>query len=210
MELLTWPWYRALRLCRPVSQVHPAGTVGEWGGAGTTGTPLCPSTLPLPWGGRKLIPVEGRANSMWPYLSRELSLGWSCPFFGRSPLVVSTASAALGLGVGLEFGTRLELGASVPGQEAFPTGSWSIPAVATPEVSKGASSSSCSAFPAAEGGFVPGSGVPDVSGDLGSGSGAVRGVMLLGVPFSRQLWLLLALPRLFPALPRFSLGMVPM
>ena len=57
---------------------------------------------------------------------------------------------------------------------------------------------------------MPGSGLPDISGDLGLGSGAVRGVLSLGVPFSRQLWLLLALLRLFPALPRFSLGMVPM
>lgn len=57
---------------------------------------------------------------------------------------------------------------------------------------------------------MPESGVLDISGDSGLGSGAVEGLLLLGVPFSGQLWLLLALSRLFPALPRFSLGMVPM
>lgn len=40
--------------------------------------------------------------------------------------------------------------------------------------------------------------------ELGSGA------LLLGIPLSWQLWLLLALPWLFPALPRLSLGMVPM
>lgn len=57
---------------------------------------------------------------------------------------------------------------------------------------------------------MPGSVVPDILGDSGLGRGAVRGVSSLGIAFSRQLWLVLALPRLFPALPRFSLGMVPM
>lgn len=57
---------------------------------------------------------------------------------------------------------------------------------------------------------MPGPGVPDTSGDSGLGTGPVQGVLSLGNPFSWQLWLLLALPRLFPALPRFSLGMVPM
>lgn len=57
---------------------------------------------------------------------------------------------------------------------------------------------------------MPGPGVLDISRDLGVGSRAVWGCLSLGVPFSWQLWLLLALPRLFPALPRFSRGMVPM
>lgn len=51
MELLTWPWYGAPQPCRPTGQVHPTGTAGEEGG--TAGTPLCPSPLPLPWGGQK-------------------------------------------------------------------------------------------------------------------------------------------------------------
>lgn len=56
---------------------------------------------------------------------------------------------------------------------------------------------------------MPGPGVLDISGHLRLGSGAAWRV-LLGVPFSQQFWLLLSLPRLFPALPRFTLGMVPM
>lgn len=57
---------------------------------------------------------------------------------------------------------------------------------------------------------MPESGVLDILGDSGLGSGAAQGLLLLGFPFSGQLWLLLALFRLFPALPRLSLGMVPM
>lgn len=47
-------------------------------------------------------------------------------------------------------------------------------------------------------------------GDLGALIGVVPGILSLAVPFSRQLWVLLALPGLFPTLPGFCLGMVPM
>lgn len=47
-------------------------------------------------------------------------------------------------------------------------------------------------------------------GDPGTLTGVVLGILSLGLPFSRQLWVLLALPGLFPTLPGFCLGMVPM
>lgn len=97
------------------------------------------------------------------------------------------------------------------GQETFPTVSWSVLAIDTFKVSPGSASSSfCSACPAAEDESVPGPGVLAISRHLRLGRGAVWVVLLLGVPFSQQFWLLLSLPRLFPALPRFTLGMVPM
>lgn len=123
MEPLTWPWYGVLQPCHPAGQVHPTGSVGDGVGGtagdgvgGTAGTLLCPSPLPLPWGGRMGVPAEGRAKSMGPYLSGELSLGCSCPFSSRSPLVVFAPTAVSGLGVWLGFAARLELGVSVLGQ----------------------------------------------------------------------------------------------
>lgn len=142
----------------------------------------------------------GPAQGMGPYLSGELSLGCSCPFPSRSLLVVSVPGAGSGAALGL--------GASILGQEMIPAGSCSILDIAAAGVPKGrASSSSCSAFPEAEDGSVPASGVPGVLGPL---IGVVPGILSLGVPFSRQLWVPLALPGLFPALPGFCLGMVPM
>lgn len=47
-------------------------------------------------------------------------------------------------------------------------------------------------------------------GDPGTLTGVVLGILSLGLPLSWQLWVLLALPGLFPTLPGFCLGMVPM
>lgn len=198
-----------LQLRCPTGQVHPAGTVGT---GGHCSDPVVSRPPHLALEGQKGgVLAEGRANLKGLYLSGEILSGCSCPFSSRSPSVVSAPAAASGLVLWLGFGARLELGSSVLGQETSPTGSWSVLAIAASRVSPGsASSSSCSACPAAEGESVPGPGVLDVSGHLRLGSWAVWGVLLLGVPFSRQFWLLLSLPRLFPALPRFSLGMVPM
>lgn len=147
----------------------------------------------------------GRAKPVEPYLSGELSLGRSCPFSWKSPSVVSAPDAALGLGA------RLGLGASIPRLGLFPGISWSILVFSAPGEPEGrASSFSCSAFPEAEDGSFPRFSVPGIFRALGTGSGAVLGILSLELPFSRQLWVPLALPRLFPTLPKLSLGMVPM
>lgn len=147
----------------------------------------------------------GRAKPIEPYLSRELWLGCSCPFSWKSPSMVSASGAALGLGA------RLGLGASIPGQGLLPGVSWSMLPFSAPGEPEGrASSFSCSAFPETEDGSFPSFSVPGIFRVLGTGSGAVLGILSLELPFSRQLWVPLALPRLFPALPKLSLGMVPM
>lgn len=189
--------------CIPLALWAPRGDIAV--------TLVCPSPLLLPWRGKMGVLAEGRANLKGLYLSGEILSGCSCPFSSRSPSVVSAPAAASGLVLWLGFGARLELGAPVLVQETFPTGSCSVLAIAASRVSPGlVSSFSCSACPAAEGDSVPGPGVLDISVHLRLGSGAVWGVLLLGVPFSPHFWMFLSLPRLFPALPRFTLGMVPM
>lgn len=150
-----------LQLCCPTGQVHPAGTVGTGGHCGDPGLSQPP---PLALEGQKGRLSRRQSKPQGLYLSGEILSGCSCPFSSRSPSVVSAPAAVSGLVVWLGFGTRLELGASVPGQETFPAGSWSVLAIVASLDS--AFSSSCSASPAAEGGSVPGSGALDISGHL--------------------------------------------
>lgn len=131
---LTWPWYSALRPGVPPARCIPLAAPAR----GHRRDPSVCQPLLSPWReAERQPPGEGRANPAGSYLSRELSWGCLCPFSGRTLAVASAPASALGLGVWLGFGVRLELGAAVPEEETFPAGSWSVLAIAASRVSVG-------------------------------------------------------------------------